>query len=128
MKPESVNVAPVITLITVSPASFAEDGSVSVPGELDVVLLGTTIEVAGSYSDTGTLDTHAGSINWGDGTGDEALGLFPDPHPNQSNGTTDTASHAYYSDLAPGNYDIDLTITDDDTGADTAAVTMTTVR
>lgn len=92
---------------------------VLVPGALDGVLLGTTIEVEGSYSDAGTLDTHSGMINWDDGTGDEALGLVPNPAPDQSGGVTDTASHIYDSGLAPGDYSIVLTITDDDTGSDT---------
>lgn len=92
---------------------------VVVPGALDGVLLGTTIEVEGSYSDVGTRDTHSGMINWDDGTGDEALGLLPNPPPDQSSGVTDAASHAYDSGLAPGSYGIGLTITDDDTGSAT---------
>lgn len=108
----------VIDQLTGLTVAHLHDG-VSVDGELDVVLLGTTIEVVGSYSDTGTLDTHIGSINWDDDTGDEAVGLFPDPPPGQSNGVTDTASHAYDTDLPPGAYGVALTVTDDDTGSDT---------
>jgi hypothetical protein len=74
---------------------------------------GSSITVTANFTDIGTLDTHACSVNWDDGT--------------TSNGTVTevngsgmcTASHTYTS---PGVYSIVVTVTDDDTGSTSRAI------
>lgn len=120
------NVAPVASIdsvvdpLTGSAIAYLRDGDVEVSGDIDVVLAGSTIEVQGSYTDTGPLDTHAGSIVWDDGTGEVDVGLSPAAVQNESGGTTDPVGHAYGSGLAPGARVIELTITDDDSGSGTS--------
>jgi hypothetical protein len=99
-------------------AYIGRDG-VAVMGEIGVVLAGAAIEVAGSYSDAGTLDTHTAGIDWDDGT--------VDPVGISSAGETDAVNHTYAPDQAPGDYVIALTISDDDTGVDTPTATIRVV-
>lgn len=63
--------------------------------------------------------------NWDDATSDIAIyyndGVAPDPYPSPEVNpmdVTDTVSHVY---MAPGDYTITLTVTDDDGGSDTVA-------
>lgn len=105
------NVAPTVN-IALSSTTINEDGSVT---------------VTGSFTDPGTLDTHTATINWGDGTGDQALTLNADG--------SFSATYQYLDDGPFGgtpqngtpsdNYTITVAVTDDDTGVGTATAVLT---
>ena len=101
----------------------------SAPPTVDAVTLTMTIDedgvanISGSFSDAGTLDTHAVSIDWMDGatttaTVDQNAGTFADVH-------------QYLDDPAgtPDTFSVQVTVTDDDgaSGADAATVTVNNV-
>jgi len=88
--------------------SFVDSDGVTVPGDIDVILVTGSFTLSGSYSDTGTLDTHSADVDWGD-TNSEVVGISVP-------GTTDPVAHDYAFDAVPGTYTIELTVTDDDTG------------
>jgi Ca2+-binding RTX toxin-like protein len=97
------NAAPVIS-------SFTSGAALASPA-----VEGAPVDVAASFSDAGTADTHVAVVNWGDGSAPESVAL------SQGAGTgTVAASHAY---AAGGIYMITLTVTDDDTGAASATAT-----
>lgn len=94
--------SPVVTVNDVAPSALAFSAT-------PIDKNGTTT-LSGVFSDPGhcdtfTLDTRSGRINWDDGSGDEVLAMRPRAAPNQSNGNTDTANHAYSTDLAPATYE-----------------------
>jgi len=73
--------------------------------------IGQNIAVDVGFTDPGTLDTHTGLVDWGDGT-NSATSV------SETNGSgTATGNHAY---LQPGVYELALTVTDDDLGSATA--------
>jgi hypothetical protein len=72
--------------------------------------LGVVSNVSATFTDVGTLDTHTCSINWDDGA--TTTGTVTE----SSGSGTCTASHTF---TAPGVYSVTVTITDDDTGAQT---------
>ena len=80
-----------------------------------------TATVTGSFTDVSTLDTHTAVIDWGDGTTSNAT---IDPVSR-----TFSADHQYLDDNPTGTgsdvYTIGVTLTDDDTGTDTASTTVT---
>jgi hypothetical protein len=87
-----LNAPPVITNIT---------------APLDSVLLGTTINVGGNFTDRGTLDTHTAVWDWGDGT--TSTGNVTE----QSGSGSVAGAHLY----AAGVYTLKLTVTDKDNGS-----------
>jgi hypothetical protein len=91
-----VNVAPTINGVTLNPsANF---------------VIGREISLQALFSDAGVLDTHAASIDWGDGT--SAPGQI-----TESAGSGSAAgSHTY---AVGGSYTIRVTVTDDDGAAAT---------
>ena len=98
------NVDPVITALAVSP-TVDEDGTVS---------------LTGAFTDVGIADTHTVSVDWGEGSPEAAAVV-------QAAGSgTFSASHQYLDDDPTGSpadtYTITVTVTDDDTGSDTATV------
>jgi PKD repeat protein len=103
------NVAPVTKIESITDENGAEIG-IDVP----VTLIGLTVNVAGSFTDVGTLDTHTASMDWDDETID-GIGVV--------NGPTDT-SHIY-TDL--GDYTMTLAVTNDDSGVGTATTQITVV-
>lgn len=117
------NVAPdaaiesVVDQLTGRTLQFVRADGTLVAGQMNVVLRGTTIMSAGSYSDVGTEDLHYQpsapdpQFDWGDGSSDSAAISSPD---GSSSGTTNFAAHRYASDLTPDGLVIGLTITDDD--------------
>lgn len=105
------NIAPEVDPLVLSSTSIDENG---------------TVTVNGSFTDVGTLDTHTVTIDWGDGTSSAAT-------VTQGSGSgTFTATHQYLDDgPSPGNgtasddYTITATVTDDDTGSDSASTVIT---
>ncbi len=82
-----------------------------------------TATITGSFTDPGTLDTHTIVVTWGD-TSTSLATINPD--------RTFTASHQYLDDNPTGTasdvYAVSLSLTDDDTGTATPAVTTITVN
>ncbi len=104
-----INVAPVITGISVDSAVINEDGSAT---------------VTGTITDVGTLDTHSVEIDWGGSEGTSAATV------TQGSGSASfTATHQYLDDdptaTSSDDYTITATVTDDDGGTDTATVDIT---
>jgi hypothetical protein len=78
--------------------------------------------LTGTITDPGTLDTFTLVVNWGDGSPVDVY--------NYPAGTTSfSETHQYLDDDPTGtpsdDYTIDVTVTDDDTGSDTASITLT---
>ncbi|HEY4632892.1 MAG TPA: LamG-like jellyroll fold domain-containing protein, partial [Candidatus Limnocylindrales bacterium] len=72
-----------------------------------------------AFFDPGTLDTHTGTVNWGDDSGDynSTEALVIDPLTRTLHG-----SHVYADD---GDYTVTFTLADDDGGVATQALTLT---
>jgi hypothetical protein len=106
----SVGAAPV-TVNNVEPVvsidSIVDENGAVIGTDVDVAVIATQVTLEGSFTDTGTLDTHTASIDWGDGSVDN-LGTVV--------GSL-SATHTYW---APCQCTITLTVTDDDTGVGTA--------
>jgi hypothetical protein len=82
-----------------------------VPGQVETV--------SAAFTDTGVLDTHTATINWGDGN--TTAGTVTETH---GSGTA-TGSHTY---AIPGTFVITLTITDKDGGAASRTFVVTVSR
>ena len=77
------------------------------------------VTLTGTYHDVGTQDTHALTINWGEGLAETVAvtgGAFSVTHQYKDDNPTGTASDVYT---------INVTLTDDDTGAATSSTTTT---
>ena len=81
----------------------------------DVVPPGEEVVVTASYADPGTADTHAVTVDWGDGTVDEQA----------VSGGELSARHTY---TAGGTWTVTVTLADDDGGTDTATTAVVTNR
>jgi hypothetical protein len=99
------NIAP--TIIVPANLTIQENGSL-------------TIE----FSDPGALDSHTVVVDWGDGSPTETLTIAPNG-PRQ-------VTHQYLDDNPTGtpqdNYQIDIQVTDDDTGTDHKSFVVTVVN
>jgi len=102
-----------------------------VAGEDQTVEEGATVGLLApsTFNDLGTLDTHTVAIDWGDGTpvenGTVTQSPFGPPGSTDgSNGTASFGTHVYADD---GNYDVKVTVTDDD-GASTSDTLEVTVN
>ena len=73
----------------------------------DLIIVGENFSASASFSDPGTLDTHVAQLDWDDGTTDNV-----DP------ATSPLTINKSYA--ASGDYDIELTVTDDDGGSDSS--------
>ncbi len=102
---------PTVTVNNVNPEvsidSFTDELDNLVGINVPAVFAGLTFDLAGSFTDVGSLDTHTALIEWGEANQDD-LGTTTSPIP--------VTAHIY---AYPANYLIELTITDDDTGATT---------
>ncbi len=93
-----LNANPVVGQLNLTPIN-------TIDGQ-NLVSMGATVSLTGSFTDAGTLDTHTVSIVWGDGTTSNAT-------VNQEAGTFQ-ATHAY---AAGGMFNVVATVTDDDSGS-----------
>ncbi len=97
-------------LVTVSVANVAPQ--VSLIADQQATLVGAPVTVAGAYTDPATADTHTATVDWGDGTTTPAQpvtnGAFAFPHTYPT----------------PGQYTVEVCVTDDDDGqgCDTATI------
>ncbi len=77
-----------------------------------------TVHLTGTYSDTGTQDTHTLTINWGEGS----------PQTVAVTGGAFDITHQYLDDNPTGTpwdlYTVGVTLTDDDTGSVNAETTL----
>ena len=111
------NVPPVAGIDSITDETGARIG-VDVP----VALVGLEVDLAGSFTDVGTVDTHSAEINWGDGNTDTVFDAFGDC----LGGVTGTLSDAHIY-AAPGIYTITLNVMDDDGGVGTATTQIEVV-
>jgi probable HAF family extracellular repeat protein len=77
-------------------------GPIAAPLEPQAV--GSLISIAASFTDPGTADTHAGQVDWGDGTSSVA----------SIDAATARGTHTY---VVPGVYTVTAQVTDDDGGS-----------
>ena len=73
-----------------------------------ITLNGSSLTYSGSFSDPGAHDTFTATVNYGDGTGDQALDFNPD--------RTFALSHNYAS---PGTFTVTVKVTDENKGVGT---------
>ncbi|MCA9239838.1 MAG: hypothetical protein KDA37_06550 [Planctomycetales bacterium] len=73
--------------------------------------------VPGSFTDVGTLDTHTGTVDWGDGSPLDSLVIVG------AAGSFEFRQQHTYADN--GVYTVLVTVTDDDSGQDTESFTVT---
>src|SRR2546430_6032973 len=94
------NVPPTVATFGLTPASILE---------------GESVQASGTFTDPGTKDTFTLTLNWGDGSAAFTKSyLSADPK-------TFSATHLY---PVAGSYAVTATVTDDDTGRGTAAVSL----
>ena len=81
-----------------------------ITGPLEPVLVGTEVTVGADFTDPGTLDTHYGTIDWGDGPASAAT-------VTETGGSGSVSGMHTYT--TPGTYAVQVSVTDDDgdTGA-----------
>ena len=78
-----------------------------ITGPVEPVLIGTEVTVGADFTDPGTLDTHYGTIDWGDGSV-----LKADLTETGGSGSV-SGMHTY---TTPGVYAVQVSVTDDDGG------------
>jgi hypothetical protein len=111
------NVAPVLVIDHMTDEMGAEIGS-----EVPVTLIGLKTSLSGSFTDVGTADTHTASINWGDGTIDSSMAQF-----SACTGGVTGQLGDFHIYTVPGQYTIQVSLTDDDSGVDTKTADITVV-
>jgi PKD repeat protein len=100
-----------VHVANVAPAISSLSNSADEIGDADP---GEAISISSAFTDVGILDTHAATIDWGDGITDAGV-------VTESNGSGSVAgSHAY---ATGGIFTITLTLTDEDGGVDTQTTT-----
>ncbi|MEW6221036.1 MAG: PKD domain-containing protein [Thermodesulfobacteriota bacterium] len=92
---------------------------VNVPPEVEIGLdetidLGQAFQRQGSFTDPGASDTHTATVDYGDGTGVQALALNPDK--------TFFLDHVY---TEVGVFTVTVTVTDNNSGTDSDTLTVT---
>ena len=101
-----VNASTTLTVANANP-----DVTITSPGDLSIVSVGTSVPLAASFTDAGSNDTQTCSIDWGDTT--VTAGVVS---AGKCNG-----SHSY---TAIGTYTVTVTVTDDDGGVGTASILL----
>jgi hypothetical protein len=92
--------------------SMTDEEGKEIGTDVPFALAGFMVNLAGSFTDAGTLDTHIAVIDWGDSASTD-LGAVT---------AVTNASHVY---LVSGDYTITQTIIDDDTGIHEPNVSIT---
>jgi hypothetical protein len=100
---------PVEDSVTLTVSNVSPDLTITAPTEGTLHQVLTPVDLAGVFTDPGTNDTHACTIDWQDATVDDG---------SLGNGTC-TGSHVY---TEAGVYTIAVTIEDDDGSSDTETV------
>ncbi|UCG38332.1 MAG: PKD domain-containing protein [bacterium] len=100
------NVPPAVTIESIA----TEYGGV-LGEDLPFTFTGVMLELSGSYSDPGSLDTHTGDVVWGDGAVTD-LGALTGP------------VQVRHSFAVPGSHPVTFTVADDDggTGSDSQTI------
>jgi Ca2+-binding RTX toxin-like protein/plastocyanin len=96
--------------MTVTATNVAPDVTAPEDQEGDVV---EPITVTVAFTDPGTADTHAATVNWGDGSDPEDIDPVSSPF---------EIEHTYTD---AGSYDVTVCVTDDDGGGDCVTFTVT---
>ncbi|HSR34278.1 MAG TPA: PKD domain-containing protein, partial [Anaerolineae bacterium] len=109
---EVMNVAPIVSIDSITDATTGLEIGPGLP--LPVALVWLEVNVAGSFTDPGTADTHTATMDWGDGTSDDLGDVV----------NAVSAAHVY---ATPGEYTIALVVTDDDGGVGTATAQIKVV-
>ena len=98
------------TTVTITNVSPTVD---PLTGPLEPVLVGTEVTVGADFDDPGTLDTHYGTIDWGDGSV-----LVADLTETSGSGSV-SGMHTY---TTPGTYAVQVSVTDDDGGIGASSI------
>jgi hypothetical protein len=107
-----------VSVTNVDPVASID--SMDQPNPQFVLPLVHSLTFTGSFTDAGWLDTHTATWDFGDGTPvmvQDLSGTEENVAPDASGSTS--IDHAF---PAPGDFTVSLTITDDDTGSDTATM------
>jgi len=113
------NVPPVASIDSITDETGAEIG-VDVP----VALVGLEVDLAGSFTDVGIVDTHTASLDWGDG---EVYTQADFDSFSDCLGWATGSLNARHIYADPGVYTITLDVTDDDAGVGTATAQIEVV-
>ena len=84
-----------------------------VTGPVEPVLVGTEVTVGADFTDPGTLDTHMGTIDWGDGS---VLAAYL----TETGGSGSVSGMHTYT--TPGVYAVQVSVTDDDGGTGASSI------
>jgi hypothetical protein len=106
------NVAPEVVIENLTDETGAEIGS-----DVPFALVGLGVDLAGTFTDVGVIDTHTAQIDWGDGMIQPSSGF---DHFVDCTGIGEGFAHSVHPYLAAGTYTIALEVTDNDGGVGTA--------
>lgn len=117
--------ADTLTIDVINVAPTVNIDFVDQPNQQFILPIVHTLAFTGSFSDSGWLDTHASTWDFGDGSSNPGFLTEENDAPDATG--TSTAAYSY---SAPGMYNVRLTITDDDSevGSDTMSLTIVTAQ
>jgi hypothetical protein len=110
-----------VTITNVDPetriTSVADETGAEVADKLGVAIEGLVVSLEATFSDAGRHDTHETTVDWRDGAVHETNGLDQFVPTTNGEGGELAASHPY---LQAGQYEIQVEVTDDDSGTGSA--------